>query len=357
MMVQPMGACSLADVSPGMEIARAVLKENGKVLLSEGTVLTESLIERLRGQGVSYIHIKGESGPDLSAFDRRPSPARLAFCTKHDEVAETMLKTFEAVRRFKKIPSKEMQQVVEDALLPLVNTPGALNYLQRERSVDEYTFVHSVNVGIMAGVLGHWLGYQGEQLKELTLAGLLHDIGKTQIPLPVLNKPLRLTDEEMKVMRLHPIIGYKLVQDSGRISHDVALAVLQHHERMNGSGYPSAVHKERIHPYAKILAVVDTYDAMTSERVFKNKGTPLAAIKEMLGEMYDRLDPDICSVFLDNLKDCFVGNLVELNDGREAEILYFGSVFTPAPVLRTRAGEFINLSEPQAPDIIRIIAR
>ncbi len=356
MSVQQGGACSLVDVTPGMELAKAILRDNGKILLTEGTVLTETLIQRLRGQGVSHIHIKGESGPDLTAFDRPPSPLRLDFQRKHDAVTQTMQRTFDAVRRFKKIPTREMNQVVEEALLPMVNTAGALNYLQRDRSVDEYTFVHSVNVGIMAGVLGHWLGYKAPQLKELTLAGLLHDMGKTQIPLPVLNKPLRLTDEEMKVMRLHPIVGYKLAQDSGVISNDVALAILQHHERMNGSGYPSGVKKERIHPYAKILAVVDTYDAMTSDRVFKSKATPLSVIKIMLEEMYDRLDPDVCTVFLDNLKDCFVGNVVELSDGREAEILYFGSVFTPAPVLRTRQGEFINLSGAEALEIVRVIA-
>ena len=358
MSVQPQGAFALTDVLPGMEISKVVLMENGKVLLSEGTVLTESMIERLRSHGISHLHVKVKGAVlTTDVFERQPSAAQLMFCAKHDEVTETMQRTFDAVRRFKKIPSKEMSLLVEDTLLPLVNTPGAMNYLHREREADEYTFVHSVNVGIMAGVLGHWLGYKGEQLQEITLAGLLHDMGKTQIPQHILNKPLRLNEEEMKMMRLHPIIGYKLAQDSGRIPHEVALGILQHHERMNGSGYPSGVNKERIHPYAKILAVVDTYDAMTSPRAFQSKGTPPEAIKIMLEERFDRLDPDICTVFLDNLRDSFIGNLVELSDGSEAEILHFGSLLAPSPVLRTKRGSFVNLGGAESLQIVRMIAR
>jgi putative nucleotidyltransferase with HDIG domain len=346
----------LNEVEPGMRLGAAVIKENGKVLLTEGTVLTTSVIARLHSWGVTKVGILGEaSSQDLSVFDRQVTEKEEEFQREYTKSVEIIKHTFDAVRRFKKMPGKSMRQLVDNTIVPLVKTAGSINYLKKNNPVDEYTFHHSVNTGIIAGVMAHWLGYQEKALEEIIAAGLLHDIGKTQIPLTILNKKGKLTKEEMQVMQLHTTHGYKLIAESNEFSMDVALAALQHHERMNGSGYPARVLQNKIHPYAKLIAIADIYDAMTSDRVYQRKSTPFVVMETLMQQMFGELDPDICSIFCSNMQDCFVGYLVQLNDGREAEVVYVNREKITRPVVRTREGQIIGLEKARELEITEVL--
>jgi len=219
---------------------------------------------------------------------------------------------------------------------------------------DDYTFHHSLDVAVLCGVVGRWLGYKGEELKDLVLAGLLHDIGKTQIPLEILRKPGKLTPEETKIMQLHTTRGYNLVKELD-LPAAVTYAVLQHHEREDGSGYPLQVTGDKIHPFAKLIAVIDIYDAMTCDKVYRKKVTPFEAVETITRDMYDKLDPNICAVFLNNVRDYFIGNTVLLSDGREAEVVYLGQYISSRPVVRTEDGLFIDLEQRKELSIVRLL--
>ncbi|MCE5284926.1 MAG: HD-GYP domain-containing protein [Pelosinus sp.] len=335
---------SIYDVIPGMEVGKVVLTENGQVALSEGTVLNFSLIERLKYWGVNSLEIR-EVIPDNDSAPQIPDSSQQKFYNGYNSTVNTIKRAFENMRYFKEVPLQEMSELVEKSVNPLVEAVGVINHLHLVRRQDDYTFHHSVNVAVICGVLGKWLGYNGVELKDLILAGLIHDVGKTQIPLEILNKPGRLTDEEMDLMRQHTTFGYNMVKDLNNLPLHIIYAVLQHHERMDGSGYPFKVRGNKIHPYARIVAVADIYDAMTSDRVYHDKSTPFTVVEMLVGEMFHKLDPSICTVFLNNVRDYFAGSRVRLSDGREAEVVYLGQFSAARPIVRTDDGEFIDLEK------------
>jgi putative nucleotidyltransferase with HDIG domain len=342
------------DLLPGMCLGADIIKSNGKVLLSEGTLLTANIIERLGELGVEKITIIQVS-EGLSDFERPISETQEKFCAEYSNVVHRVKMTFEAVRKFKRVPGKEIHAMIEETILPLMHTVGAINYLNQEKPMEEYTFYHSVNTAIVAGLLAQWMGYNRAQITEVMTAGLLHDVGKTQIPLEILNKPEKLSPEEMAVMRQHGVHGYKLVSEAHAFSADVALVALQHHERLDGTGYPARSLNEKIHPYAKVIAIADIYDAMTSNRVYSEKVTPFVVVETLVAEMYGKLDPDICHIFLNSLRDYFIGNIVELSDGREAEIVFQGQDGIAGLIVRTHDGAFITLGDKNNITISKVL--
>ncbi|WP_371371377.1 HD-GYP domain-containing protein [Sporomusa aerivorans] len=348
---------SISEVKPGMEIGRMVLTQDDKVILSEGTILTESMIEGLRFWEIHSVFIKelSPSAEPALDFSIPETPLQKKFYAEYDKTVSNLKAYFDKMRFFKDVPLAMLRELANSSVEPLINANGVLNHIHMVRRQDDYTFHHSVNVAIISGVLGKWLGYTGTKLRDLILAGLLHDIGKTQIPLDILNKPGKLTEDEMEVMRLHTTRGYQLIRDVPGIPRGVVYGVFQHHERFDGSGYPLGVQGDKIHEYAKIIAVADIYDAMTSDRVYHRKVSPFTVVEMLVEEMFNKLDPEIGSVFLNNVRDYFVGNIVELSDGRQAEVIYLGQFMASRPIIVTENNEYIDLERRKSLSITKIV--
>lgn len=346
---------NIHEVVPGMQLAKIVLTETGQVALSEGAILNPSLIERLKYWGVYTVEIREWVEDEAKVSEESlPESQQQKFFNSYQSTVRVVKKAFETMRYFKETPISEMRELVDEAIDPLVETTGVINHLHLVERKDDYTFHHSLNVAVICGTLGKWVGYTGVDLKDLILAGLLHDMGKTQIPLEILNKPGGLTVEEMDVMKKHPAYGYNMIKEIKHLPLAVMYAVLQHHERMDGGGYPLSLPGNKIHPFAKIVAIADVYDAMTSDRVYHKKISPFHVVETLVGEMYDKLDPEFCTVFLNNVRDFFVGSIVILNDGREAEVLCLGQYAASRPVVRTTDGEFIDLEKCKELGIVNL---
>jgi len=337
----------------GMQLSKAILTDEGKVALTEGTLLSRSLVERLRSWGITHIAIC-EGVEDTGPSFMPPSPQQ-EFFDIYEGTVNTVKKAFETIRTLKTIPIGEVNSLVSQAINPMLQSSGVINHLHMVRRQDDYTFHHSVNVAVIAGVLGKWLGLDDLELRHLTLAGLLHDVGKTQIPLHILNKPGKLSEDEMQIMKQHTALGFQIVKRIRGIPATVRYGVLQHHEKMDGSGYPLNFTSDKIHLFAKIISVADIYDAMTSDRVYHRKVSPFEVVEMMLKEMYNKLDPTVCNVFLNNVRDYFWGNLVELSNGQVAEVVYLGHFIGSRPVVRTMAGEFIDLEKRKDYCIKRLV--
>ena len=346
----------LNEAKPGMEIGRMVLTQDDKVILSEGTILTESILQGLNFWNITTVFIKealsSEPGIDFSIPE---TAVQKKFYADYDKTVSALKDSFTKIRFFKEVSLAAMQDLAGNAIEPLINSHGVINHMNLVRRQDDYTFHHSINVAIICGVLGKWLGYTGEEWKNLILAGLLHDIGKTQIPLEILNKPGKLLPEEMEIMQLHTTRGYKLLRDKSEIPIGVIHGILQHHERFDGSGYPLAVPGNQIHRYAKIIAIADIYDAMTSDRVYHRKSSPFAVVEMIVGEMFDKLDPEIVTIFLNNVRDYFIGNIVELSDSRQAEVIYLGQFMAARPIVVTEDKEYIDLERNKTLSIVKVI--
>lgn len=221
------------------------------------------------------------------------------------------------------------------------------------KSYDEYTFSHSSNVALLCNLFASWLRLSDEETTYLTAAGFLHDIGKLKIPHSILNKQTRLTDKEYEIMKKHTILGYRILQTQN-IPNEIKLGALMHHEKIDGTGYPLGVTHEKISKYARIIAICDIYDAMTSDRVYRGRICPFEVIKKFQISSYGELDTTYLLVFLKNIAYTYYGSWVKLNDGRSGEIVFINPTDLSRPMVRV-GEEIIDLHEREELDIIGVI--
>ncbi len=331
-----------------MLVDREVVSPEGVVLLEKGVRLTSWQIVNLRNWQIPSIFID-ETRPALPDAAPPSGLTAAAFLGEYVRTVDAVRHSFEHIRVFREAPVLEMEELVNHRITLLADTVGVLDYLYEIRLHSDHTFQHSLNVAIISAVVGRWLKIQGAQLKNLILAGLLHDIGKLFVPLSVLDKPGSLSPREYEVIKRHPHEGYRLVHDEPRVAGSVKLGILQHHERQDGSGYPNKLAGDDIHPFAKIIAIADIYDAMTSDRAYRRRLTPLAALDAIAGQMHDKLDPKVCVTFLDNMREYFTGNSVILSTGQRAKIIILNHRDRnwTKPVVCTPGGMMLDLQKEE----------
>ncbi len=330
----------LDQIAPGMELGQDILNSQGKILLAEGAILNESLLESLSKLDIEEIAIK-ENAPfknNLLALDETKMQLL-------NQAVAQIKDAFRIIERYGKVPFKTFQTVANNNVWPLVFSHSAINYLNIDRAKTDYLYDHSVNVALLSGLIGKWSGYSHDEISELILTGLLHDIGKTKIAPAILNKTTQLTAQEMETIKLHATYSFSLLSKIDSIPLDVKFGILQHHERLDGSGYPGHFKKDKIHRYARIVAIADIYDAMTSERNFCHKNNPFIVADTLVKDMYSKLDATLCTTFLTRFSNFIIGNTVQLTDGREAEIIYTGHFLNFSLVVRTPDGECLTISD------------
>ena len=209
---------------------------------------------------------------------------------------------------------------------------------------DEYTFKHSVDVASMSMIIAKKQGMDQKQVYQIGISGLLHDLGKSEIPNEVLNKPGKLTDEEFTIMKNHPLFGYNILKDKADIAPEVKMGVLQHHEKTNGRGYPLGLDNQRIHLYARILSVADIYDALVTERPYKNAFSPRDAV-EMIMAMTGELDFGMIQSFLDSVILYPVDSVVSLSTGERAKVVQNNPGYPMRPkVVALKTGKVYDLA-------------
>lgn len=281
-------------------------------------------------QGVIESSPTGRSQDDafLSAYSRLMGPLQEAFIT---------------IESARPVPVRDISEIAH-YLTDLTDTPDLLNKLQEVRDKQDPMLQHSLNVALVAGCLVKWLDMPRNAIMEAIFAGLLHDVGKMLIPEAILLKPKKLLPYEQGVIRCHPFHSYQLIQPSIHIPQSVKLAVLQHHERLDGSGYPAQLKLDEISFLAQVLAVADSYDAMMSGRPYRTALAHIEVMEELANKMYVKLDATVCIVLLDKIKQAVVGNQVELDDGRTAKIVRFEKPRNPRPLLQFDDGDYLDLS-------------
>lgn len=300
----------------------------------------------LQGSGIKHIWIDTSKGDDVevSAIEVL-EPAEPA--TKEKEVVENTeaivehvsieeeieharetlsqakaatVSMFQEARMGNSVKIAEAAPLVDEIAKSVARNPGAMLSLTRLKNQDDYTYLHSVAVCALMIALGKQLDYQGD-LQSLGMAGLLHDIGKMSIPEDVLNKPGKLTDEEFSVVKSHPVRGWEMLKESFGVD-EIALDVcLHHHERVDGRGYPDKVSGDDLSLVARMSAVCDVYDAITSDRCYKKGWEPAAALKKMAQWKDGHFDEEIFHAFVKTIGIYPTGTLVKLQSGRLGVVL------------------------------------
>lgn len=196
-----------------------------------------------------------------------------------------------------------------------------VNALYQENEYDEYTCSHSLDVAFYSTLIGGWMGLDEKSIQEVLVAGLLHDIGKVKVPLKILNKEKKLTKAEFNEIKKHSNYGFDIINHMNCFSKETLQAVLHHHEHMDGSGYPEGLVGNQINTLSKIIAVADVYDALTSDRVYRERITPFKAFDILKNMESKNLDQEIVTIFIENISRCFNGSKVLLNTGEIGKVV------------------------------------
>lgn len=277
---------------------------------------------------------------------------------------QAVISMFQEARMGKAIAAESAGQLVDEISSSVMRNPGALISLARLKSADDYTYMHSLAVSALMVAMGRQMRLDDATVRELGLAGLMHDIGKVRMPLNVLNKPGKLTDAEFDIIKGHPTSGYELLLESNTASEIVLDVCLHHHEKVGGGGYPERLQTEQIGLYAKMGAVCDVYDAITSNRPYKPGWDPAESIKKMTEWCKGHFDEQVFQGFVKSMGIYPIGSLVRLESGRLAIVVEQSAKSLLTPCVKvffsTRSQthikpESIDLSRPGAND--RIVGR
>jgi putative nucleotidyltransferase with HDIG domain len=264
----------------------------------------------------------------------------------HSKAKEAVTSMFSDVRMGKALEIEEATVLVDEINQSMERNPNALLSLVRLKTANEYTYLHSVAVCMLMIALGRQLGLKGEELRQAGVAGLLHDVGKMAVPNEVLEKPGKLTDEEFSIMRSHLRRGWEILKSCYQV-HESALDVcLHHHERIDGQGYPEKLTGDQLTLFARMGAVCDVYDAISSERCYKKAWSPSESIHKMASWKDGHFDETVFHAFVKTIGIYPNGTLVKLKSGRLGVIIEQSKKSLTAPIIKiffsTRANGYIQ---------------
>lgn len=235
------------------------------------------------------------------------------------------------------IVSPEITDAITQTIHTQINTIEASTIVQSInsiRKVDEYLHTHSVNVALLNGLVGKWLRFDEDSLNALVKIGLLHDIGKLSIPPEILNKPSKLTEQEFTIIKQHPIYSHITLIQSGVTDNRILQGVIQHHEKVNGRGYPLGLPVSKITDFARITAISDVYDAMVTNRIYQDAHSPFEVLAWFAEGAYSDLDINYVNIFLDCMIEELKGKKVLLSDGSIANVVYVHSSDFAYPIVQ-----------------------
>jgi len=343
----------VTDLKPGDRLIADTFNRHGVHILAKGTALHDAEIARLVQHSIDYVEVQ----PNVEEAYTNASSAAYFFPEIKSTFDDAVL-MFESLFHESMTTGTFNSELVEDIMQPLFNVLASqkdavalLLLLNRDAN---YTYVHSMQVGMLSYYLALWLGHPHDEASAICQAGYLHDIGKSTIPSEILNKPGRLTREEYEIIKTHTVNGYEIIRNS--LGDTVAAtAALQHHERGDGSGYPYGIKEEEMHPWSRIIAVADVYSAMTSNRVYQDKQELINVLKELYSLSFGQLSAEPTHTFIRNMLPYFINKKVKLTNGEFGYIVMNHPTDFFRPLIRV-SDRFVDLSIERDLDIEEVFS-
>jgi HD-GYP domain-containing protein (c-di-GMP phosphodiesterase class II) len=342
---------TVGDLRPGMTVVSDIRFDN-KLLIGNGIAITESVLRKLKEYyffNMVEVYCEENELPNKvkentykSTMEVNKTFSELSFSV--EDIFNNLQKSgIDEVRNFTKIIQEELKY-----------TSAIIKNIILYGSGTDTIFRHSVNVAALSSILGMWIGLNDNEINLLTYSAILHDFGKTKIDKAILEKKGTLTTKEFKLIKEHPIIGYNIVKDIPYLDNSVFYGILMHHERMDGSGYPLGIKEDKIHTFAKIIAIVDVFDAINSDRAYKNSEGPFEALEIIQKESLGKLHYEYCKVFLSHVVNYYMGENVLLNTNKVCKIIQVDPNNLTRPLLLDDSG-FIDLKYRSDLKIIKLI--
>lgn len=321
-------------LKPGMKVARSIYNSDGQVLLSAGMRLSANFISRLRALGIVAVYVENALMEGVEVFDVITEETRVqaqkAIKQLHMDAARSIEEGVDPI-----IDDEKMSETITSILEDLLSSKDLVVNLSDIRVSDDYTFAHSVNTCVLALLTGISLGFSKNRLHTLGLGTILHDIGKIKVPSEILNKPGNFTQSEYKEIQKHSEYGFEMLRKNYAISITAAHVAYEHHERYNGEGYPRGLKGNAIHEFARIAGMVDVFDALVSDRVYRKGYLPHDAIEMITGSGNYYFEYEIVKAFLQNVAAYPVGTILELSNGELAIVVRTPRGCSHRPDVRT----------------------
>ena len=371
-------AFAVRSLLPEMLIVRTVYDGDTDIVLVEGgTVLDRDMIKLLREKDVASVYVdedsilaavqkekdikrEREAASEDTALPERDAKLDSKYEEDYRYVYGEMEKLFQEAAITGKINMDILQPVMASGRLRDLYKEGAtaVSMIYTMNQDGDYNIHHCVHLAILSGLMAKWMGLVGMDRQNLVLAGLFLDIGKQFIEKDLLEKKGRLTEEEFDILKNHVVDSFKLLESSdlsGRT--DLMNGVIQHHERNDGSGYPSGLEADQISTFGKVLAVLDSYDAMASSRSYAEKRSPFEVFKILYADVLDgKLDSEYAVLFMRKLNAALNGCWLRLSDGTAGRIVYIDeSRVTAMPVVQLTDGGFIDLNTVKDITVVEIM--
>ncbi|VBB08672.1 Hypothetical protein LUCI_3950 [Lucifera butyrica] len=335
----------IALLVPGMKLAADVCSADGKVLANNGSIVSRHTIEKFTAWQISKVFIAAETPVNpITDLNIRQ------FINEYNQSVTFIQKAFDDIRTTDQIPVASFECVAGGLVEKTSGCGNIIDQLYNLPRCDDYTYFHSVNVSIIASMIARWLKLPPHIMNAVSMAGLLHDVGKARLPADLLHQPHKLAAPAYEHYRQHVAYGYELARQSTQIAPSILDAILQHHEREDGSGYPYGLKTDKIHPYAKIVAVADLYDeALTlNHDPADTHFTPYSSLEKLRDRLHT-LDPKACLVFIDNMLNCLSGNQVVLTDKRQGRVVFLNTEQPSRSMVQLNDQTVLDLSED--PDV------
>lgn len=307
-------------------LAKDLFDAYGKVLLSVGTVLNISQINRIRQNGYSYIYIKDENLDDIK-YDNNVE-------TLKQKTIRRLPNMFQSVINGNKESLKESFKTIYDLTDYIIKEADINTNLYEISKYDDYTYIHCVDTGIMSIILGRALKMNENDLKELGTSAMLHDIGKIVVPSELINKKGPLTPEEFEEVKKHTVYGYRILKSADMFSDNILEGVLEHHERVDGKGYPIGMKGDQINKFAKIISLCDVFTAISANRSYRSRFSPNEAYEFILSNVNSMFDEQIVDNFRKNFYIYPVGVRVRLSNKLEGYVIDQNTSFPDRPIIR-----------------------
>jgi len=326
--------CQIEGFAHGISTPRDLFDAQGVLLLAKEGIVTIRVLELLKGNQVYILRYELDKTIPPKCFSQE----------RYQNVLGSVQDIYQGANLVTEEKLMATIDIVDGIFDELTNNSRIYFNLNQFRNFDNYTYVHSVNVALLATLIAIQMGYKGNQLKELTLGALLHDLGKMTIPSEILNKPAELTTQEFEMIKQHPLRGVELLREV-KVSPEVLAGIRQHHERWNGQGYPDGLRSTAIHPNARVIAVADVFDAITADRPYHDGMLPHHALELILAGFYNDFEPEVVLALRNSLVIYPENSSIKLNTGEIGIVVAIPPNFPTRPLIRIffdKYGNFIQ---------------